>query len=592
MGIRSTINAGLTHDFQPDEMWGDVTQGLLQGVTNIGLNYLTQEMGVNPLLANIGFSAISTALQAGIQSLMPQGEKDVFKAMFETYESNVLTFLGSGTSSDAWQQAAYISQILDFSNIVQERGLADALNTYGAGFFNAVAVNAIVKAGYTLGGYFAEKLQTGQYRLETKNGKEYAAVDTPTQSDGGNSTAFFEWLAGQGVWNLEGKEETGGAGGFWGIGKLDTDAYGRLGFFDDTTIYKEFGDLGIFQTIDNGNQTYAEIKDNNGKVIFVVTPKEDGGYNYYNSYGDYVDAVIKEFETGYSVSLDGGAIYRQGYVSSIFDGEDDGLAWFESLGITKGMLQNIQDDVNIDSTGKITHNLYWQADTSQSIPDNLIEVLKTPEAKERIGNYLEGFEYRTNDEITQHFDNNAMLLKTSNLNGAVISVRGRGFSADIIKVATEGPINHTALMYINDAGERYVIQEKGPFWWNGLEKYTLDDWLATYKATGADINVGYLSTNPQVASDIKNSIERNLFYWDRDANGNWTVTDELVSMPYDTTGLVGIHLAGTVCSGLAVQIYRDGGHPIFTPDTIPQDDQLQYSPNDVYKRLGLIGNVE
>lgn len=68
--------------------------------------------------------------------------------------------------------------------------------------------------------------------------------------------------------------------------------------------------------------------------------------------------------------------------------------------------------------------------------------------------------------------------------------------------------------------------------------------------------------------------------------------DELINMPYDTTGLIGIHLAGTICSGLAVKIYSDGGHPIFTPDTIPQDDQLQYSPNDVYRRLKLIGYID
>jgi hypothetical protein len=337
VGIRSTINAGLTHEFKPDVIWGSVTQGLLQGVTNIGLNYLTQEMGVNPLLANIGFSAISTALQAGIQSMMPEGEKDVFKAMFETYESNVLTFLGSGTSSDAWQQAAYISQILDFSNIVQERGLMDALNTYGAGLFNAIAVNAIVKAGYTLGGYFAEKLQTGQYRLETVNGQEVAVVDTPTQSDGGHSSGFFKWILEEGgvdgYWNPLGMSETMSSGDdFWGIGKLGTDAYGRLGFYDDSRIYQGFGDLGIWQTINDGYQSYAEITDNSGKTIFVVTPKEDGGYNYYNSYGDYVDAVLKEFDRGYTIDFAEGDISKL-YLEAIVPVSEEARQLLATFGI-------------------------------------------------------------------------------------------------------------------------------------------------------------------------------------------------------------------------------------------------------------------
>ena len=33
------------------------------------------------------------------------------------------------------------------------------MNTYGAGFFNAVAVNAIVSSGYTIGEYFDNKLK-------------------------------------------------------------------------------------------------------------------------------------------------------------------------------------------------------------------------------------------------------------------------------------------------------------------------------------------------------------------------------------------------------------------------------------------------
>jgi len=64
VGIRSSLQAGLSSNMDPGAIWNSVTTGLLQGVTNIGLNYLTQEMGINPLLANIGFSAISTALQA------------------------------------------------------------------------------------------------------------------------------------------------------------------------------------------------------------------------------------------------------------------------------------------------------------------------------------------------------------------------------------------------------------------------------------------------------------------------------------------------------------------------------------------------
>jgi len=332
---------GLTHDFMPDVIWGGVTQGLLQGVTNIGLNYATQELGISPLLANIGFSAISGAINAGIQAATG-GSKDVFGTLFKTYTDNALTFLGSGDPSNAWQQAAYISQILDFSDIVQERGLVEALNTYGAGFFNAVAVNNIVQSGYTLGGYFAEKLQTGQYRLEIKDGKEVAAVDTPTQSDGGHSTGFFEWLLvedGTGYWNPIGREEAFGSNSFWGIGDLGVDAYGRLGY-TDAELYSIFDSDTQFQRIEDGLQTYVEIKDSQGNTLLVIEPTAGGHYNVYDSYGEYVDAKINTLLSGKTYSFD-----------------DALLAYYQELDANNSTSLFDVDFSNPDTMGLLFNNL-------------------------------------------------------------------------------------------------------------------------------------------------------------------------------------------------------------------------------------------
>ncbi|MBU0605359.1 MAG: hypothetical protein KKH77_03630, partial [Candidatus Omnitrophica bacterium] len=116
VGIRSTLSSGLSSEFEPDKIWGGIQQGLLQGVTNIGLSFATEELGISPLLANIGFSAISGAINAGIQTTTG-GSQNVFQSLFKTYTDNALTFLGSGDPSNAWQQAAYILQILDFSDI-------------------------------------------------------------------------------------------------------------------------------------------------------------------------------------------------------------------------------------------------------------------------------------------------------------------------------------------------------------------------------------------------------------------------------------------------------------------------------------------
>jgi hypothetical protein len=133
-------------------------------------------MGISPLLANIGFSAISGAINAGIQAAIgpidsSTGQrKDVFASIFETYKSNALTFLGYADPKSpgyVWQQTAYMSQIQDFSDIVQEQGFVEALNSYGAGFFNAVTINNIVQSGLSLGDYFKKALDEGRSMART-----------------------------------------------------------------------------------------------------------------------------------------------------------------------------------------------------------------------------------------------------------------------------------------------------------------------------------------------------------------------------------------------------------------------------------------
>ena len=135
----------------PGALFQGAMDGLLQGAASIGLNYAVQELDWDPLLANIGFSAVATMVQAGLAG------GDIFKNMFNTYKDNALTLLGHNPTPNRWderfwkpnadgtvyvfqenlynqawgnyywQEAVYTSQILDFSDIIQERGLEAAL---------------------------------------------------------------------------------------------------------------------------------------------------------------------------------------------------------------------------------------------------------------------------------------------------------------------------------------------------------------------------------------------------------------------------------------------------------------------------------
>ena len=294
--------------------------------------------------ANIGFSAISTAINAGIQTATGQKDPDTgkpidyFKSIYDTYTKNALTFLGSG-SNDAWQQSAYMSQIQDFSKIAQDKGLVSALNTYGTGFFNAVAVNEMTKTGISIGDYLYNKLDELAYVNKTIDGTTYAAVDI---KDDGTSDILAEALFQQ-------KQKSDGSGFFWdfaglkditkdgytlGYGQLGVDAYGKLGY-TDAKIYTTFNSDVQYQQIVNGQQSYAEIKDSTGKTLLIIEPTDGGHYNVYDSYGKYVDAVINNNLDGYSVSLKDG----------VLDFPD--AKYINFIGLSTGERENLKTKFNV-----------------------------------------------------------------------------------------------------------------------------------------------------------------------------------------------------------------------------------------------------
>jgi len=270
-------------------------EGAAQGITSVGLNYLVEEMDVNPLLANIGFSAISTAINSTLQSFAPTGEKDIFKHIYETYEKNALTLLGAGDPRDpnyAWQQAAYIAQIQDFTTIIKDHGLETALNTYATSFFNSTAVNAIMDTGKTIGEYFEGKLnQVSQEQKEV----DIVVIDSAGKEVGKVKFAKNE----NGEWEPIGKEEKG----YWSRGELGVDFYGDLKYYGYGEIYEEFVDLGVFQKIENGKQKYIEIRDSEGNLVLTGTPKEGSDYIYYNPENGYDNIQVTDYLNNRSYSF-------------------------------------------------------------------------------------------------------------------------------------------------------------------------------------------------------------------------------------------------------------------------------------------------
>jgi len=149
-----------------------------------------------------------------------------------------------------------------FSNIVIQKGLVAALNTYGAGFLNAVAVNQIVQSGTSIGNYFNNALNNNQGVTRTlQDGTQVTEVSVPGSQGNVITNVFF--VKTDGTWNIVGKEDLTSNGTYLSWGTLGVDQYGKLGY-TDAQIYSTFNSDTQFQEIQDGQQTYAEIKDSQG----------------------------------------------------------------------------------------------------------------------------------------------------------------------------------------------------------------------------------------------------------------------------------------------------------------------------------------
>ena len=131
----------------PGAYWQGLLNGVLTGTTNVAINFIGQELDIPALYMALGSLAITGAIQGALSS-----DNDIFKGMTNAFKNATLSLLTFGMydpnkgqfKKDAWSQAAYISQVLDFSQKVQEDGLLEAMETYTAAIFQGNAAQIIV----------------------------------------------------------------------------------------------------------------------------------------------------------------------------------------------------------------------------------------------------------------------------------------------------------------------------------------------------------------------------------------------------------------------------------------------------------------
>ncbi|GEM_PF-4311079 len=295
--IRSYINPGIDKFGNPIDQWTSVMNGLLSGVANVSLQWVGEALDLDPLTANLTFSAIAGAIE-GLFGI-PQYDSvtgtyikpnSIFEGVFNAYKNNVLSALGVGMGNDPWKQSAYLAQILDFADIVKRDGLAAALDTYAAGIFNQAAIGSIVNISGSVRNYFAEKIANHRYTESIKGGfitrnygvEDFGYIETTVDEFG------LEHVSKVSIMGTTRK------------GDFGADPYSRFGLKTGELATRFGNEYLILQRIENGQQAYVEMRDwDTGKTLLAISPSKTGRYNVYDDYGKYVDAVISASDGSY-----------------------------------------------------------------------------------------------------------------------------------------------------------------------------------------------------------------------------------------------------------------------------------------------------
>lgn len=99
-------------------------------------------MDIDPLLGSLGAAAMTGMIEGLLEG--QNAINGIYDSLFKA--GTGLVTLG-GYGDDPWQQAAYIAQVLDFTDIIRERGIVEALETYATGFLHQTAIDNIWKMG-------------------------------------------------------------------------------------------------------------------------------------------------------------------------------------------------------------------------------------------------------------------------------------------------------------------------------------------------------------------------------------------------------------------------------------------------------------
>jgi hypothetical protein len=240
--------------------------------------------------------------------------------------------------------------------MAESQGLTQALETYAASILHRQSVESILTTYGSLENWIQERLSNDKETYVNEEGDTITRI----QADAENSASDYLDINEETGKLVEVKRKSGRL-----VGNFASDEFGNAGLIDGSLegALPGFDSYEQFQRIEAGQQVYAEIKDSDGNVVLIVTPEEEGGYNYYDSYGDYVEAVIQTPETGLETTMHDGLVtgYKNGGFDFNFDFET-GLTTIASSQGAQDIIEPILDEIAPPESETFLDKVkYWTA---------------------------------------------------------------------------------------------------------------------------------------------------------------------------------------------------------------------------------------
>jgi len=302
-----------------EALWKGAMDGLKAGITNVTLQWATQELGLSPFIGSIASNVIGSSLEALLN------HKDVFMNVTKRAGEGIMAlFTLGGVGTDPWSQAVYISKVLDFSELVREQGLLSAMETYATAIFHQQTIDMIIKEGGIL------DFVTGraEMRVNPATGKEmkrlwvtyakkyYVDIDTET----GGLIEKFVNINGVDVLITQ-KYKTDATGKVTLDGRIEKETY--QDGFERITEYNVKGErISVIFNKDGSEHELLEYKgkvgldDKGNPLNGVLTDKQTGNKIYFED-GKVVN--VKNVYDGLGLDIGGTSIMSPMYLNMNLD---------------------------------------------------------------------------------------------------------------------------------------------------------------------------------------------------------------------------------------------------------------------------------